>query len=92
MSDQVNEIDVLFRRRNTLIGNISLKNADHLRMLQLSGGIEVLLLKDDESPNVNQNKSDTDSKIATSLIELSELETELTEIDKQIEFALNKEP
>jgi len=62
-----------------------------MRILQLSSGIEVLLMNDHDSPEAKQNKYDIEAKIASSLARLDEYETELAKIDNQIEIALNKE-
>ena len=91
MSDQVNDIDNLFRKRTTLVGEISQNNAEHMRILQLSSGIDVLLMNDHDSPDTIKNKSEIDAKIASSLARLDKFEAELAKIDKQIEIALNKE-
>jgi len=91
MSDQRHDIDNLFRQRTNLVREISQNNAEHMRILQLSSGIEVLLMNDNDSPEAIQNKSDIEAKIASSLARLNEFEAELAKIDSQIEMALKKE-
>lgn len=91
MSDQMNDIDNLFRLRTNLVSEISQTNAEHMRILQLSSGIEVLLMNDHESTEAIQNKSDVEAKISSSLARLEKFEAELAKIDSQIEMALNKE-
>ncbi len=91
MSDKRSDIDNLFRKRTTLVSEISQNNAEHMRILQLSSGIDVLLMNDHDSPEAIKNKSDIEAKLASSLARLNEFEAELAKIDNQIEVALNKE-
>lgn len=91
MSDQLKDIDNLFRQRTNLVREISQSNAEHMRILQLSSGIEVLLMNDNKSPEAIQNKSDIEAKIASSSARLDEFEAELAKIDSQIEIALKEE-
>ena len=91
MSDQLKDIDNLFRQRTNRVREISQSNAEHMRILQLSSGIEVLLMNDNKSPEAIQNKSDIEAKIASSSARLDEFEAELAKIDSQIEIALKEE-
>lgn len=91
MSDQLKNIDNLFRQRTNLVREISQSNAEHMRILQLSSGIDVLLMNDNNSPEAIQNKSDIEAKIASSTARLDKFEAELAKIDSQIEIALKEE-
>jgi len=62
-----------------------------MRILQLSSGIDVLLMNDHDSSEAIQNKSDVEAKIASSQARLVEFEAQLEKIDNQIEIALQKE-
>lgn len=91
MPDQRSEINSVLRERITLIGKIAQANAEHLRLLQLLSGTEILLMKDPKSPELMQTMSDTEIGITNSQTGIEALEAELAELDTRIEITLNKE-
>lgn len=91
MSGQASVIESLMQRRIALVGRLSQANAEHLRTLQLSSGIDILRMKESELPETSQSKLEADINIASSLVAIDKLEFDLTQVDKLIEDALNEE-
>lgn len=90
MTNHSSIFDKMLYKRTVLICKLSQKNAEHLRLLQLINGAELLLMKDPNSTDEVHVKSDATSKIVNCLAYIAELETEVAEHDKQIEIILNQ--
>ncbi len=91
MSGRPDAIESLLIQRLELVGKLSQATAEHMRILQMSRGIDVLLMKQPESPETCQNRSETDNSIADSQAAIDSLESSLAVIDKSIESIMNTE-
>lgn len=91
MAGQSSAIEILIKKRIALVGKLSQANAEHLRTLQMSSGIDILRMKESESTETAQSKLEADINIASSLVVIDKLEFDLTQVDKQIEEVLDEE-
>lgn len=91
MSDESKGIDKLLIKRTELVGELSLATAEHLRMLQMSSGIDVLLMKQPQSAEGLDSKFETDTRISNSQSRIEALEISLAAVDSDIAESLNSE-
>ncbi|ASJ74858.1 hypothetical protein [Granulosicoccus antarcticus] len=91
MTGESNTIESLMLQRAELIGKLSQATAEHMRILRVSSGIDVLLMKQPQSPEDIKSKSETEARITNSQSHVDMLEASLAVIDNNIETTLNSE-
>jgi len=90
-SNQASVIGKLMQARTALVGELSQANADLLRTLQLASGFDILRMKGPRSLEDVRNESDADRKIASIRTVIDGLESDLAQVDRQMENAMNQE-
>ncbi|MFA3920398.1 hypothetical protein [Ruegeria hyattellae] len=91
MPGHSNDIPELFEKRMQVIGRISQENTELLRLLQLSGGHDILRMKDPKLTEVNDIQNSTETELAACQSRIDDLELEMARIDEEIETAAEKE-
>ncbi|MGQ7846470.1 hypothetical protein ACUNV4_18460 [Granulosicoccus sp. 3-233] len=91
MSDRPDDLKNLLMQRIELVSSLSEATANHMRLLQKSSGIDVLLLKRDSSAGSQLARQEADDNMASSQAAIDSLEARLAVIDRQIESNNNKE-
>ncbi len=91
MTGQCEDITKLFEKRMALVCLLSRANAEHLRILQLNSGFDILLMKNSDSTDVadRQNKAEQDLGATQACIDA--LEKDVAAIDAKIAAATNLE-
>lgn len=91
MPGQSTDIAGLFEKRMQVIGKISQETAEHMRLLQLSSGAQVLLMKASEAEAGDAAQQDAEAQLEACQHRLDALELELAGVDEQIATATQKE-
>ncbi len=91
MSGQSNDVARLFEMRMQVIGRLSQENAEHLRIVQLRSGQDVLSMKSPDAAEINAAQQDAEAQLEACEQRIGKLELELAEIDKEIATAAQKE-
>lgn len=85
MSGQLQEIGELLRQRLSVVQQLAAANAEHHRLLQLSGGADFLTLLTGEEPDTDERKNPATPDLEANAALLDELNAKLDRIDKLIE-------
>ena len=74
-----------------LIDLLSRANAEHLRILQLNSGYDILLMKDAESTDVTNCQTKAEASLGATQACIDALEKDVAEIDAKISAATKME-
>ena len=91
MPGQSEEIANLFEKRMLLVDLLSRANAEHLRILQLNGGFDILLMKDTESTEVTNCQNKAEASLGATQACIDALENDVAKIDAIIAAATKME-
>ncbi|MCA8881120.1 MAG: hypothetical protein KDA73_14450 [Rhodobacteraceae bacterium] len=92
MSRQPRPIAEILNERLETVARIAAQNAEHLRLLQFAGGLEIHRLRaerDGEDVPEEHGPAETDAAVTRSQERLDALEAELDRIDRELAEATN---
>ena len=91
MTGQPEEIAKLFKKRMVLVDMISRATAEHLRVLQLNSGFDILRMKDADSTDVTNCQTKAEASLGATQACIDALEKDVAEIDAKISAATKTE-
>ncbi|WP_372580259.1 hypothetical protein [Ruegeria hyattellae] len=91
MSGQSAEITDLFHEWMLLVSTLSQANAEHLRILQLRSGFDILLMKNSDATDVIDSQRESEVNLGASQARIEKLENAVAELDAKIEAATKLE-
>jgi len=90
-SDHSSGIESLMKERMALVGELSRANAELMRALQLVSGLDILQMRDSRPSENARSRSEADNRVVVVRRVIDGLESDLMEIDKRMENAMNQE-
>lgn len=90
MSGQLQEITDLLRQRLSVVQQLAAANAEHHRLLQLSGGADFLTLHTQDERDEDKRQNSAGPALDANAVLLDDLNAKLEQIDKLLEKANTK--
>ena len=91
MTGQSEDVAQLFQKRMVLVDLLSRANAEHLRILQLNSGFDILLMKDGASDDVTEQQNKAEESLDATRACIDALEKDVAAIDTKIAAATKLE-